>query len=252
MTILVRWLIGALLLAVVAGCDGVELNALDRRFESLYFAKVEGTRAGDELSVAPALFGLAKLSDEAQAAGDAAVEKDWRTAVAFYRIAALSAWQAGERGSQQIFTVSDKGRALCQNRLAEAPRDCTLMLLIAPLAVHDELAPALRPLNAKAETDSALDAADLATLVAVFDGVARQFEKVTETKSITAATDAPQAMLLYIDRQRFLMFCTAKAARDLMFLADGEQGPAALDQRGETLAAMEDSVRKPAGLAGCP
>ena len=81
---------------------------------------------------------------------------------------------------------------------------------------------------------------------------------ITETAARGCGANVPGSRggecrrILYIDRQRFLMFCTAKAARDLMFLADGEQGPAALDQRGETLAAMEDSVRKPAGLAGCP
>lgn len=244
---------GALIIvAALAGCGGAKLNSMDEKFESLYFAKVAGTKIGDDLNVAPAAFGLAKLSKEAKQAGDKVSAKDWRTAVAFYRIAALSAWQAGERGSQQIFAITDKGRELCKDRLAEAPRDCTLMLLIAPLAVHDELAPDLEPINKKDVDSIALEADDLATLKTVFDDVKGQFDKVSDTRSVTATSGAPQTLLSYIDRQRFLMFCTAKAARDLMFSAGDVGGGLEGDRRTNTLQSMEATVAKSHDVAACP
>lgn len=245
---------GALIIVVAqAGCGGgAKLNAMDEKFESLYFAKVEGTKVGDDLNVAPAAFGLAILSKEAKEAGDKVSAKDWRTAVAFYRIAALSAWQAGERGSRQIFAITDKGRDLCKDRLAEAPRDCTLMLLVAPLAVHDELAPDLQPINKKANDSLALEAEDLARLKTVFDDVKLQFDKVSDTRGITATTGAPPTLLSYIDRQRFLMFCTAKAARDLMFAAVDVGGGREMDSRAEAIRSMEATVAKSHDIAACP
>jgi len=236
----------------LAGCGGAKLNNLDAEFQSLYLTKAEGLKAGDALSAAASDLGLVDLSARAKQAGTDAQNKDWRTAVAFYRIAALAAWQAGERGGQLILEITDAGAELCQNRTDQAPRDCLLMIIIGPLAVHDDLARDLEPVQAKSTKEIVLGAEDLATLESVFDGVETQFGKISNAGEAARATPAPKSLLEYIDKQRLILFCTAQAARDLMLDASEVGGRTALDRRRTRYDGMLSTVKAALGHADCP
>ncbi len=102
-----------------------------------------------------------------------------------------------------------------------------------------------------ANASIALEAGDLATLKTVFDDVKGQFGKVSDARDITATNGASRSLLSYIDRQRFLMFCTAKSARDLMFAAEEVGGIAEMDKRVNAIQSMEDTVAKSHDIADC-
>ena len=252
-----NWTIALAALVVLTACTGTKLNTFDSDFERLYAAKVTSSQNNDDASALAADFDLLDLSERAKAAGDEAKTKDWRTAVAFYRIAALAAWQAGEHGEDRILPITNAGQALCEGKTAEAPRDCILIMIIGPLAIHDDLAQDLVPIQVKSQqvvNDSAveLSAGDLATLVNVFDDVKIQFDKISEIKTVAATVPAPSSLGTYIDNQRFLLYCTAKAARDLMLLARQHGGNQKMQERREDLTDMRTKVEQAIGHSECP
>jgi hypothetical protein len=248
------WTIALAASIALTACTGAKLNTFDDDFERLYSAKVESNRNGDDTSAVAADFGLLDLSKRAKAAGDGETTKDWKTAVAFYRIAALSAWQVGEDGEAQILPITNAGQKLCKGRMAEAPRDCILMMIIGPLAIHDDLARDLVPIQTRADTDPSveLSAENLGTLVKVFDGVKIQFDKLTEVKISAATSSAPSSLGRYIDDQRLLFYCTAKAARDIMNLAPPPEGFQAQQEKKNDVMNMKTQIVEAKGHAECP
>lgn len=247
---------GALIvIALLAGCGGgAKLNTMDAEFKHLYLTQLTQSAQDEKsknVSVVTVAVDFDELRKRATKAGKEALKKDWRTAVAFYRIAALSAWQAGERSGGHIFEITEAGQELCNKHPGGAPRDCALMSLIPPFAVHDDLAKDLRPIQAKEKAQTALDTEDLATLKTVFDDVKRQFDKVSDVRDATKNTSAPPGLLTYIDRQRFLIFCTAQAAHDAM-LSAGATGSAAWDGREGTKRSMKETATKDYRTGKCP
>lgn len=252
-----NWTIALAALIVLTACNGAKLNTFDNDFERLYSIKVESNQNNDDASALAADFDLLDLFERAKVAGDEAKTKDWRTAVAFYRIAALSAWQAGEKGEVQILPITNAGQKLCKGRLAKAPRDCILMMIIGPLAIHDDLARDLVPIQVKSQlvidgSSVEFTAGELATMVDVFDGVKIQFDKVSGIKNAAATSPAPNSLDRYIDNQHFLLYCTAKAARDTMILAPQHGGPQKLQDRRSDYMDMKTKVEGAIGPSECP
>jgi hypothetical protein len=83
---------------------------------------------------------LVALSDEALKASSSA--SDLRTRIAFVRLSAVAAWQAGAAGYDRVLPITLEGQRLCDSITAKefgAPRDCALMLGIGVLASWDQV-----------------------------------------------------------------------------------------------------------------
>lgn len=221
MTASIRLFRVALALAL-SGCSGMELSRLDGQLHVLHSEKVELVRANREtVSVDGALAALAT-----QATAAAAQATDQQNRVAFYRVAAVAAWQAGDAGASSVLAISDAGAAAC-DRLPQgdraAPRDCSLIRLAAPLAVQDDLARALigfqRELAASGRPQ--LPASDHTPVQGLFDGFETQFDKVSTIRGGLADLDVPAAFTSKTDRQRVIMYCNAVKAWSLSADVEG-------------------------------
>lgn len=244
-------------LALLTACTGAKLNTLDEDFERLYAAKAESRQNDDSAAAVAADFDLLELSKEADTAGDEVAGEDWKTAVAFYRVAALSAWQTGEDGEVKILPITNKGQSLCKGRVDDAPRDCILMMIIAPLAIHDDLARDFVPIQAKSrivvkDRNVKFTEKELEKMVDVFDGVAIQFNKLSVVRNQADNSRAPRSLGRYIDRQQLLLYCTANAARDTMSLAKEFKGPKKQQERTDDIKEMRADVEKQIGNSDCP
>jgi hypothetical protein len=83
---------------------------------------------------------LVALSDEALEASSRA--SDRRTRIAFVRLSAMAAWQAGTAGYDRVLPITLEGQRLCESITAKefgAPRDCALLLGIGVLASWDQV-----------------------------------------------------------------------------------------------------------------
>lgn len=83
---------------------------------------------------------LVALSDEALKASSSAT--DLRTRIAFVRLSAMAAWQAGAAGYDRVLPITLEGQRLCDSITAKefgAPRDCALLLGIGVLASWDQV-----------------------------------------------------------------------------------------------------------------
>ena len=83
---------------------------------------------------------LLALSDEALKASSRA--SDLRTRIAFVRLSAMAAWQAGAAGYDRVLPITLEGQRLCDSVSAKefgAPRDCALLLGIGVLASWDRV-----------------------------------------------------------------------------------------------------------------
>ncbi|GMQ77040.1 MAG: hypothetical protein BMS9Abin01_2348 [Gammaproteobacteria bacterium] len=83
---------------------------------------------------------LVALSDEALKASSST--SDLRTRIAFLRLSAMAAWQAGTAGYDRVLPITLEGQRLCDSITARefgAPRDCALLLGIGVLASWDQV-----------------------------------------------------------------------------------------------------------------
>lgn len=83
---------------------------------------------------------LAALADEALKASSSV--SDLRTRIAFVRLSAMAAWQAGAAGYDRVLPITLEGQRLCNSVTAKefgAPRDCALLLGIGVLASWDQV-----------------------------------------------------------------------------------------------------------------
>ncbi len=107
--------------------------------------------AADEREIDQA---LAALSDESLKASSSA--SDLRTRIAFVRLSAMAAWQAGAAGGDRVLPITLEGQRLCDSVTAEefgAPRDCALLLGIGVLASWDRVGDDIEQLGAAWENN---------------------------------------------------------------------------------------------------
>jgi len=199
----------AAVLAVGACAAGSKLDTLDSQLGTLSKENTEASRTK-----------LAALASQAQAD---AKSSDGVNRVAFYRVAAVSAWQAGAAGQSQVLPITDEGIAACDALPAKdksAPRDCALIRLAAPLAVQDDLTRQLATLQGHA-AGGKLPNADLQRVQGVFDGLETQFDKVSTIRAEVVTLDVPNDFKLRTDRQRLIVYCNAVKAWSLYGDVDG-------------------------------
>ena len=207
-----------LLLAIVlvaTGCAGANLDSLDTRLRDL-----------SKQNTAAAQTQLATLAGEAQA--DAKASTDPKNRVAFYRVAAVAAWQAGPAGETLVLPITDEGAAACDAlpaKDASAPRDCSLIRLAAPLATQDALTRKLMIIQRQTGSSGKLPPAQLAPVQQLFDGLETQFDKVSGLRGGVFALDLPEDFKARTDRERVIIYCNGVKAWSLY--GDVEGAPAA-------------------------
>jgi len=204
----------ALVLAVVlvaSGCAGANLDSLDTKLRDLSKQNTAATQAQ-----------LATLAGEAQA--DAKASTDPKNRVAFYRVAAVAAWQAGPAGERLVLPITDEGTAACDAlpaKDASAPRDCSLIRLAAPLATQDALTRKLMKIQGQVGSSGKLPPAQLEPLQQLFDGLESQFEKVSGLRGGVFALDVPEDFKSRTDRERLIIYCNGVKAWSLYGDVDG-------------------------------
>jgi hypothetical protein len=204
----------ALVLAVglvASGCAGASLDSLDTKLRDL-----------SKQNTAAAQAQLVTLAGEAQA--DAKASTDPKNRVAFYRVAAVAAWQAGPAGESLVLPITDEGTTACDAlpaRDASAPRDCSLIRLAAPLATQDALTRKLMKIQGQVGSSGKLPAAQLEPLQQLFDGLETQFEKVSGLRGGVFALDVPEDFKSRTDRERLIIYCNGVKAWSLYGDVDG-------------------------------
>ena len=196
---------------VTSGCAGASLDSLDTKLRDLSKQNTEAAQAQ-----------LVTLAGEAQA--DAKASTDPKNRVAFYRVAAVAAWQAGLAGESLVLPITDEGTAACDAlpaRDASAPRDCSLIRLAAPLATQDALTRKLMKIQEQVGSSGKLPAAQLAPLQQLFDGLETQFEKVSVLRGRVFALDVPEDFKSRTDRERLIIYCNGVKAWSLYGDVDG-------------------------------
>lgn len=153
---------------------------------------------------------LAALASAAKA--DAAGESDPKNKVSCYRVAAVAAWQSED--DSQVLPIAAAGIAACDalpQRDADAPTDCTLIRLAAPMAVQDALARELGRYQAKkdASPGQRLPATDFEPLRRSFDDLEAQFDDVTAVGQSAAGLPVADEVRARTDRYRLIILCNA-------------------------------------------
>ncbi len=241
--------LAVVVVAVVAGCSvfakggSRDLSTLTGEYNSLQARRGQAPAGPQRTAVETQ---LAELGRQAAAGGDAA--QDPMSAVAYYRLAVLAAWQAGTAGEHDLLTFSDAGGNRCSqlpNHDASRPGDCSMIRLAAVLAVVDSVQRELRPIQAKldglqqdhqqrcatmapAERDACtqapvkLPAADGATLQHIFGQFETQFDKATTLRaSLDGLAGVDQSLKDAADTDRAIIYCSAVTAWSRMLDVDG-------------------------------
>lgn len=211
--------LSAALALASAACTTLGLRSTENELEKSSQERAAAKKAGQDPSPIEARLGANALRarDEAQASAG-----DPLTAVSFYRIAAVSAWQAGPAGESDLTPIYDAGVAACEKlpqQDASAPRDCTLIRLSLPYAVHDKARRQLDAIDARVEAlpaGGSLPATEEPTIERLFGDLERQLEKVNGLRARAKTLSAPPELVESIDVRRKDMFCSVTLAfRDL-------------------------------------
>lgn len=164
---------------------------------------------------------LAALAAEASDA--AREESDPKAAVAFWRIAALAAWQGGAQGHEQVSGIVTAGAAACE-RLAPpdfaAPGDCLLIRMTPIRTGYEEARARVLALEAKSKP---LPRADGDEIQALFNGLEGRFAEATSLGQRFAASDIDPGQLAAVDDDRARIFCLARIDLNLLTAVDGNQ-----------------------------
>ncbi len=120
------------LAVLVAACSALELRDANSQLTTLYMA----ARSEDGIAKVNAEAGFNTLAVDA--AAQAEETRGDQNKIAFYRVAAVAAWQAGN--TVLMMDSVSKGRALCTPENEKlVPRDCGMLLVIPKMASVDEL-----------------------------------------------------------------------------------------------------------------
>ncbi len=218
---------------------------------------------------------LAQVSRDASA--DAQSAKDPKDAVAFYRVAAVAAWQAGPAGSNLVLPATTAGITACEalpQHDKDAPRDCSLIRLALPMAVQDAIALQLIDLKKKRTTAQSdhdrhcqelqgaeaaacrstrgkLPATDLPSETTMFGDLETQFGKVSDLRDGLHNLDVPPAFTPQTDAQRLIVYCNAVIAWRLTADTDADAGAAQFAELTSRKAAMAQRLEASGVAADC-
>jgi hypothetical protein len=189
---------------------------------------------------------LASLADRAEKA--AQNTPNVQTAVALYRIAGIAAWKAGEAGGSKALDISQAGGQACARLPGgepERPTDCTIIALVAPFAVADDLQRDLRGLQGQLRTleqaqqqrCDTLEGTEKQTCLATpvklptrdqgdvertFSGFETQFGKVSTIRQrMDNSPSIDQSLKESTDNSRYIIYCSTEATWSLLSDVEG-------------------------------
>jgi len=263
--------------AVVNGCTGVQLpplnklSSLDAQLTSKQAELASTRQAGSD--AAPIQQQLAQIAIDAEKeAPGGKIPKD---VVAFYRVAAVAAWQAGPAGENLVLRVTDAGKTACDalpQKDKDAPRDCSLIRLALPMAVQDGIALRLADLKKKRDdarsaherhcqdlqgaeatacraTRGKLPAADLPAEKTMFEDLETQFGKASDVRDGLRDLDVRAEFTPQTDAQRLIIYCNAVVAWRLT--ADTETGDTTFNELTPRKSAMAQRLQASGVAADC-
>jgi len=122
-------------MAGLTACTAFQLRDANEQLTSYYYVKQQAEKNKDWRMLEATVASLSNLA--ADAAKQAQKEKDNAlNQIAFYRIAATAAWQAGETN---VLAYAGEGQKLCSDdNFKLAPRDCSMLIVFPIFAAVDE------------------------------------------------------------------------------------------------------------------
>jgi hypothetical protein len=203
------------------GCPR-KLDGLNTQLQELYVLKMQALGANPPASTAETEAKLAAVAHDAEQGAKECQD----LAPAFYRVAAVAAWQADGAGAALVNPIGTQGIAVCEALPAKdnsAPRDCTLIRIAPPMALQDELTKTQLVLRRRAEqsADGTLPADTLSELRKLLQGYADAARQLTAIRRQERGLSSPQALLDQTDRQRLIVYCNARETFALMGKVEG-------------------------------
>jgi len=135
-----------IVVVVLTACTAFKLRDANEQLTNFYNAKKQAQNNNDWGALGSAVASMDMLSEDA--ARQAEKEKNnVLNQIAFYRIAATAAWQAGD---PNVLTYANKGKDLCTgDNFDRAPRDCGMLFVIPHFASVDEITNRFQTLHDK-------------------------------------------------------------------------------------------------------
>lgn len=198
----VTWV--SLLVLMLSGCVALELRDANEQLTSYYNAKIAARQAKDFVMTDTALSQLKSLAQAA--AAQAKEESDPLNRIAYYRIAATAAWQAGDPAVAEYGLA---GQALChQGDPARAPRDCGMLMVIPSLASVDEQTPRLNQLQARISEPSWRDnAEDRAAAEKIFGALRDAFDNLARQRPTLRDSAVHPTFMQGLDSNLGILLC---------------------------------------------
>ena len=195
---------------VLAACAATKLDQLQQEYSRLFVtmqaaeqAEAGSIRGGGQRHVFQ--FELAEVARQAKTEADRT--GDPRTAIHFYTVGALAAWQAGPEGEKLLVTISEKGLARCKamgDSRTVPPRDCAQLAVVPTLAINDALVLELSRLMKK-------EIAEPVRLDTAKDLVGRTREnlrRLHNSRDVLRTIDGlSPSFVAYYERQKYKLYC---------------------------------------------
>lgn len=207
---------------LLAGCAALDLRQANHELASLCSAKIEAVnnhRSEQELTVDAALLSLA---DEAAAQGASTVNAEGNR-IAFYRIAATAAWQAGDA---KVVAYGRDGYSLCtaENR-QKVPRDCGMLSVIPDFASVDELTQRLDDLKRRASR--AVQPGIEKDVVRLADDLQSRIDSLLRNRAALEQSSAHPKLVEAVDKRIGTVLCAhLLMARGLILQILGDESSA--------------------------
>jgi hypothetical protein len=204
----------AALLALAACQTLIDIDTLNGRYDALVN---ERTRLAPGASAEGVEGKFGALAADAEAAAD-------RTPVAtqkagFFRIAALSLWQAGPSRREQVSQVATRGIEVCQQLTPPdlaAPGDCLQIRMTPVRASYDEVLMRYRELESRAP----LDDAQKQQVKDWFELLEGRFREAKDVRQLFDGDRIDRGQLMALDEDRFQIYCLAKLELNLLPLRE--------------------------------
>jgi hypothetical protein len=207
---------------LLAGCATLDLRQANHDLASLCSAKMEAVnnhQAEQEVTVNAA---LSSLADEAAAQGSSTTNAEVNR-IAFYRIAATAAWQAGDA---KVVAYAQHGYSLCtgENR-RKVPRDCGMLSVIPDFASIDELTQKLDDVTRRAS--GAGQPGIEKEVVRLADDLTSRIESLLRNRVAIEQSSAHPKLVEAVDRRIGTVLCThLLMARGLILQVLGDESAA--------------------------
>jgi hypothetical protein len=232
------------LAALLSGCNTAKLSDLDREFVSLYQTKVDYRLASDGLFLPPDALSqsFADLSDRAAAGAQALPADALAAQVAYWRVATLASWQAGEQGEAVVIDRADSGGKACAALRAsnkDAPRDCLLIEIAGPLARQDATLRDMQALIERLGPGPTYPDSERPKFASFFDDFIGRLSDLGEVRKRTYhRTPVPDAFWPRFNRQMLIVSCNANKAREY-----ARQAGASMAELTEMFARLESTAK---------